>query len=101
MLLHGDEVEPIEPVLAPRLSDRLLGLLVLEVEPGSPAEAAGIAVGDVLIGAGGRSFNGPYDLARALRNADRASGVEIDFIRGGRRVTRDVRLPVRPVTSER
>jgi len=91
----------IEPVLAPRLSDRLLGLLVLEVEPGSPAEAAGIAVGDVLIGAGGRSFNGPYDLARALRNADRASGVEIDFIRGGRRVTRDVRLPVQPATSER
>src|SRR5439155_11640557 len=91
----------IEPVLVPRLSDRLLGLLVLEVEPGSPAEAAGIAAGDVLIGAAGRSFNGPYDLARALRNADPAGGVELDFIRGGRRVTRDVRLPVQPVTSER
>src|SRR6266571_1102113 len=75
----------IEPVLVPREHERLLGLLVLEVEPGSPAEAAGIATGDVLIGAGGRSFNGPYDLARALRNADPARGVEIELIRGGRR----------------
>ena len=91
----------IEPVLVPRNSERLLGLLVLEVEPGSPAEAAGIATGDLLIGAGGRLFDGPYDLARALRNADPASGVELDLIRGGRRATRDVRLPVRPVTSER
>ena len=91
----------IEPVLVPRGNEGLLGLLVLEVELGSPAEAAGIAAGDVLIGAAGRSFNGPYDLARALRNADPAGGVELDFIRGGRRVTRDVRLPVQPVTSER
>ena len=37
----------------------------------------------------------------ACRNADPAGGVELDFIRGGRRVTRDVRLPVQPVTSER
>jgi len=91
----------IEPVLVPRGNEGHLGLLVLEVELGSPAEAAGIAAGDVLIGAAGRSFNGPYDLARALRNADPAGGVELDFIRGGRRVTRDVRLPVQPVTSER
>src|SRR2546422_7548636 len=91
----------IEPVLRPRGSGRLLRRLGLEVQPGSPAEAAGIAAGDVLIGAGGRSFSGPYDLARALRNADPAGGVEIDLIRGGRRVIRDVHLPVRPVTSER
>src|SRR2546422_520365 len=91
----------IEPVLVPRGNGGLLGLLVLEVEPGSPAKAAGIAAGDVLIGAGGRSFNGPYDLARALRNADPASGIELDLIRGGQHVTRDVRLRVRPVTSER
>jgi serine protease Do len=91
----------IEPVLVPRGKERLLGLLVLEVDPGSPAEAAGISTGDVLIGAGGRLFDGPYDLARALRNADPAGGVELDLIRGGRRVTREVRLPVRPVTSER
>src|SRR2546427_196606 len=64
----------IEPVLVPRGSERLLGLLVLEVEPGSPAEAAGIATRDVLIGAGGRLFDGPYDLARALGNADPAGG---------------------------
>src|SRR5437899_5176637 len=91
----------IEPVLVPREHERLLGLLVLEVEPGSHAETAGIAAGDVLIGAGGRSFNGPYDLARALRNADPAGGVELDLIRGSRRVTREVRLRVQPATSER
>src|SRR5947207_12154979 len=91
----------IEPVLVPRNSERLLGLLVLEVEPGSPAEAAGMATGDLLIGAVGRLFEGPHDFVRPLRNAAPASGLDLDLTRGGRRATRDVRLRVRPVTSER
>jgi serine protease Do len=64
------------------------GLLIVEIEPASPAENAGLQVGDILTGAGGRPFQAPFDLAISLE----VSGgvVELDILRGGRRATCDV-----------
>jgi serine protease Do len=77
----------IQPALVPRGSGRILGLMVLAVESASPAEAAGLLTGDVLIAADGRSFNEPYDLTRALGNPGPEGTVALELIRGGRRVT--------------
>ncbi len=53
---------PLPPPLAERLGQKL-GLRVVEVVPGSPAGAAGIYLGDILITAGGR----PVDSVQALQ----------------------------------
>ena len=64
------------------------GLLILEIEPASPAESAGLQVGDILTGSGGRPFQAPFDLALSLE----VSGgvVELDLLRGGRRASCEV-----------
>ncbi len=67
---------------------RSLGLLVLEVEPASAASAASILPGDLLLGAGGRRFASPDDLAEALRGGGPV--LRLDFLRGDRRRARQV-----------
>ena len=84
----------VQPV---RLEDRRFGLLVLKVEPGSPAAAAPLWTGDVLIGAGGRPFRSVDDLHLLLDGAlpDRAGAggvIHLQFLRGDRAVTREVAI---------
>ena len=75
----------VEPVNTPRF-----GLLILEVEAQSLAQAAGLQVGDILTGAGGRAFQAPFDLALALEAGEGA--VQLDVLRGGRAKTCEVQL---------
>jgi serine protease Do len=79
-------------VQAVRLEDRRIGLVVLKVEPGSPAAAAPLWVGDVLTGAGSRPFRSVDDLHEALSEAGL---IRMQFLRGDRAHTREVaiRLP--------
>jgi serine protease Do len=86
----------VQPV---RLEDRRFGLLVLKVEPGSPAAAAPLWTGDVLTGAGGRPFRSVDDLH--LRGVDDAGGViHLQFLRGDRAATREVAIRLaRPVAE--
>jgi serine protease Do len=69
---------------------RGLGLLVLGVAAGSTAEAAGIMIGDVLIGIGGQPFGSPQDLSRALRHVGTGGRLAIDLMRGGQRIISEV-----------
>jgi serine protease Do len=69
---------------------RVLGLLVLGVAAGSTAEAAGIMIGDVLIGIGGQPFGSPQDLSRALRHVGTGGRLAIDLMRGGQRIISEV-----------
>lgn len=58
------------------------GLLILEVEPGSPADTASLRVGDILVGLDGRLLDSIDALGEAL---DRATGpLSVQFIRGDR-----------------
>ncbi len=81
----------IQPV---SLEDRRFGLLVLKVEQGSPAAAAPLWIGDVLIGAGGRPFRSVDDLHEALHEVmDGASSViHLQFLRGDRSAMREVAI---------
>ena len=67
------------------------GVLVRGVETGSPAEAAGIAEGDLLVAAGGR----PVDDVDALHEILREAGlpIELTLVRGAEERTVTVEAP--------
>jgi len=80
----------VRDVRVPRHSGRKFGLLVLEVQPGSPAALASLLPGDILLGTVDEPFQSLDDLAQALvGNAPRI--LRLEFLRGDysgvRRVT--------------
>jgi S1-C subfamily serine protease len=80
----------VRPVRAPGHG---MGLLILEVTPGSPAETASLLVGDIVVSVNDEPIRSIDDLPDAL---DRASGtVTLRFIRGGRGPERQVVARVR------
>jgi serine protease Do len=79
----------LQPVAVDFDRQRILGLLVVGLEPASAAEAASLIVGDVLLAADGRRFRSPDDLSDAIQTA--AGGVlRLEFLRGDRRRAREV-----------
>ena len=71
----------VRPVRLPRASARGVGLLVLGVEPGSPAGMASLLPGDILLGTEEDAFSSVEDLARTLqRNNSRI--LRLQFLRG-------------------
>jgi len=56
----------LHPVRVPRGDARAFGLVILEVEPGSPAANASLLPGDILLGTEGNPFHSTADLARSL-----------------------------------
>jgi serine protease Do len=88
----------VQPV---RLEDRRFGLVVLKVEPGSPAAAAPLWVGDVLTGAGGRPFRSVDDLHQTLDDASGITGmIHLQFLRGDRATTREVAIRLAQPVAE-
>jgi len=80
----------VHPVRLPRRDGNRFGLVLLEVEPGSPAAQASLLPGDILLGADDHAVASPEDLARAIDgNGPRA--LRLEFLRGDytrvRRVT--------------
>ena len=65
------------------------GVLVREVESGSPAEAAGIAEGDLLIEAAGREIREPDDVYDALGTVSGGS-MTLMVVRGAEERTVEV-----------
>ena len=59
------------------------GLLVVQVESGGPADAAGLALGDILLGLGGTALGDVDDLRRHLRGLAAGQTVTLNLARGG------------------
>jgi serine protease Do len=78
---------------APSDAAARIGLLVMGIEPGSPAENVSLAVGDVLLAANGRGFASVDDLADAI---DESAGavLRLRFVRGGQLNEREVSVAV-------
>jgi S1-C subfamily serine protease len=55
--------------------------VVLEVEPGSPADLASLMPGDILLGTEDKSFAAIEDLARALQGSG-PRVLRVEFLRG-------------------
>jgi hypothetical protein len=71
------------------------GVLLSGVRPGSPAEQAGLAGGDVLLRLGATRLVSLQDLAFALRAHRPGDEVEVEWERAGRRTVGKVRLAER------
>jgi len=67
----GIALAPITPELRDRLDlpKDAKGAVVAEVQAGSPAEAAGIQQGDVIVGVGDKAVDGPESAVKAIRAA--------------------------------
>ncbi len=85
----------VHPVQIPKsksgsASAHRFGLVLLEVEPGSPASTASLLPGDILLGAEEKTFASLGDLSQALHGTG-ARTLRIEFLRGDyariRRVT--------------
>ena len=72
------------------------GARVVVVVPSGPADAAGIRVGDVIVGVDGKEIKVPDEVATAIADAKTGDTVEIEIIRGGVHQSIDVRLGARP-----
>ena len=87
---------------SPASRGKTFGLVVLEVEPESPAALASLLAGDILLGAGGKRFKSLEDLAHALQgNGPRV--LRLEFLRGDyqriRRVTVQLGNPLNARSS--
>jgi serine protease Do len=80
----------VHPVRVPGPDATRFGLVLLDVEPGSPAAQASLLPGDILLGANDRAFTSLEDLAQFLEGSDRRV-LRLEFLRGDyariRRVT--------------
>jgi len=89
----------IHPAFIPRPASRrkTFGLVILEVEPGSPAAQASLLPGDILLGVEENPFASIDDLSRALRGRGPRT-LRVEFLRGDydsvRRVTVQLGAPL-------
>src|SRR5215471_1282889 len=72
------------------------GLLIVHVEPGSPAEKAGVLLGDLLLELDGKTVAETDAVQETLRSHKPGSSVEIKLARGGTLVKTSVSLAARP-----
>ncbi|HEY6306176.1 MAG TPA: trypsin-like peptidase domain-containing protein [Candidatus Angelobacter sp.] len=72
------------------------GLLVVHVEPGSPAEKAGVLLGDVLLELGDKPVADTDTVQDQLRSTKSGGEIQAVFIRGGAIVKAKVKLEARP-----
>jgi serine protease Do len=85
----GVRVQEVTPALAQALRLREpKGALVAAVEPGSPAERAGIRTGDVITAYAGRTIESPRDLTRTVAAQKAGTQAPLTVQRGG--VTREL-----------
>ena len=87
-----------EAALELGLPDGLEGAVVLAVVPDSPADEAGIEVGDVVLAIDGEEVEGADALVRELRDREVGENVELDVYTDGEEDSIEVELERRPVT---
>jgi membrane-associated protease RseP (regulator of RpoE activity) len=68
------------------------GVLVARVDPGTPAAAAGIEVGDVIVQAQGRKIDAAPDVLSALADLGKGEHAKIELVRDGKPLALDTTL---------
>lgn len=93
----GVALQPMTPELREFFgADPEVGVLVVGVEESSPAERAGIRVGDVLIGADGEPIHDVRDLRHAVARGADEGRLGLEVVREGSARTLEVEVPDSP-----
>lgn len=71
------------------------GAIITNVQPGSPADKAGILIDDVVLAVDGEPIDGQAGLVAAIRDAEPGQTVKIEIFRDGKRLTFDATLIAR------
>ena len=87
--LDGDKIDRLG-LESPR------GAYIHEVLKGQPAQQAGLAIGDIIVGFDGREVNSPFDLQTAVAASPIGKTVRIEFLRQQRRQTIELALGEMP-----
>ena len=69
---------------------RETGILVLHVEPGSPAQRGGLAEGDLILSFGSEPVGGIDDLHRLLTEPTIGAATQVTLLRLGRKITLEI-----------
>jgi hypothetical protein len=77
------------------------GVRVVQVFPGSPADRAGLRMGDLLVGSGGQEFHAPEDVSQAIADEQPGSTAPFTIERQGREERVEVELGRRPRGAQR
>jgi serine protease Do len=90
----GVKMQDLSPAMAKalQLDDESGGILVSEVVDDSPAAAAGLEDGDVILEFAGKEIDDTSDLSRAVRRSEPGETVDVVVIRNGTRRTIPVEL---------
>lgn len=98
----GLSVQPITTEIADSLGMKTpRGVLVKAIAAGSPAAAAGIQPGDVLLSLGGASINNEQDLQYRMALARIDSSSDVEIFRAGKTLTATVAFIAPPETPAR
>lgn len=93
-----------EEGIQPRLPEAPLsagGALVVEVLPGTPADLAGIQVGDVILAVGGAPIDANHPLQAVLRQFRPGDRAEVRWLRQDQKLAAEVKLAQHPESPQR
>ncbi len=68
------------------------GIVINGVEPGSPAERAGLKRGDVILAVDGKPIHGGDELVSIISDTDIGKKLRLEYLRDGKRGTADVEV---------
>ncbi len=93
----------VSPALAEAWNVPRGSALVSEVQPGTPADEAGLKEGDVIVAVDGRELQDNYQLLTIIGNKHPGDTVKLTYVRDGERHTTTVTLGTRPddLTAEK
>jgi S1-C subfamily serine protease len=90
---------PLTPALAVRLGvNTTSGVVIGQVVPGSPAAAAGLQAGDVIVAVDGQALSSESALAQALSQHKPGDSVTLTVIRSGQQMNVPVTLGTAPTS---
>jgi serine protease Do len=97
----GVQIQPVTQEIADSLGLKSTkGALVAEAQPNSPASAAGLKSGDVILGIDGERIDGPRDLARKVAALGPGKTVNLIYWHEGAEKTASVKLGSLPDDKE-